>query len=37
MLISREIGDNVKLLEYWRVACLSADREYWNDGLEMIV
>jgi hypothetical protein len=36
-LISQEIDDNVRTLEYWRVACLSADREYWNDELEMIV
>ncbi len=36
-LISQKIDDNVKLLEYWGVACPSADREYWNDGLEMVV
>ena len=34
-LISEKIDDNVKSLEYWRVVCLSADKECLNVGLEM--
>jgi len=32
-LISREIGDNVKLLEYWRVGISFTGRmEWWMTG-----